>query len=115
MAVTVEMQNTGDSRARREILAGLEHVLGAIRTGHGLTRVWVAAMRARGGECEEGTAVAVARKLAVLLHRLWVTGEVYEPLRHGRSATTVKAAAAWPGQEKKEEDSESERTIASDL
>ena len=22
-----------------------------------------------------------ARKLAVLLHRLWVTGEVYEPLR----------------------------------
>jgi len=27
MAVTVEMQNTGDSRARREILAGVEHVL----------------------------------------------------------------------------------------
>lgn len=25
--------------------------------------------------------VAVARKLAVLLHRLWVTGEAYEPLR----------------------------------
>jgi len=23
--------------------------------------------------------VAVARKLAVLLHRLWLTGEVYEP------------------------------------
>ena len=26
--------------------------------------------------------VAVARKLAVLLHRLWVTAEVYEPLRN---------------------------------
>jgi hypothetical protein len=25
--------------------------------------------------------VAVARKLAVLMHRLWLTGEVYEPLR----------------------------------
>jgi hypothetical protein len=24
--------------------------------------------------------VAVARKLSVLLHRLWVTAEVYEPL-----------------------------------
>jgi transposase len=24
----------------------------------------------------------VARKLAVLLHHLWVTGEVYEPLRN---------------------------------
>jgi hypothetical protein len=27
MAVTIEMQNTGDSRARSEILAGIEHVL----------------------------------------------------------------------------------------
>jgi transposase len=24
--------------------------------------------------------VAVARKLAVLLHRLWISGEVYDPL-----------------------------------
>src|SRR5271165_3423452 len=27
MAVTIELQNTGDSRARREILAGVEHAL----------------------------------------------------------------------------------------
>jgi hypothetical protein len=27
MAVTIEMQNTGDSRARREILASVEHLL----------------------------------------------------------------------------------------
>jgi hypothetical protein len=27
MAVTIEMQNTGDPRARREILAGIGHVL----------------------------------------------------------------------------------------
>jgi len=30
--------------------------------------------------------VAVARKLAVLLHRLWVSGEVYEPLRNSQKA-----------------------------
>ena len=30
--------------------------------------------------------IAVARKLAVLLHRLWTTGEVYEPLRMGSAA-----------------------------
>ena len=30
--------------------------------------------------------VAVAGKLAVLLHRLWVGGEVYEPLRHSQKA-----------------------------
>jgi hypothetical protein len=30
--------------------------------------------------------VAVARKLAVLLHHLWITGEVYEPLRSSEVA-----------------------------
>jgi hypothetical protein len=28
---------------------------------------------------------AAARKLAVLLHRLWVTAEVYEPLRNQKN------------------------------
>ena len=44
----------------------------------------------RGGKnAKKRAAVAVARKLAVLLHRLWVSGEVYEPLRNSN-----KAAAA---------------------
>jgi hypothetical protein len=29
--------------------------------------------------------VAIARKLAVLLHRLWITGEAYQPLGYGRA------------------------------
>jgi transposase len=33
--------------------------------------------------------VAVARKLAVLLHRLWTTGEVYEPLREVQMKVTA--------------------------
>ncbi len=33
-----------------------------------------------GKNAKKRAAVAVARKLSVLLHRLWVTGEVYEPL-----------------------------------
>jgi transposase len=41
-------------------------------------------LAARGGKNQKKRAiVAVARKLAVLLHHLWVTGEVYEPLRQG--------------------------------
>lgn len=37
---------------------------------------------ARGGPAvRRRAAVAVARKLAVLLHRLWITGEAYQPLR----------------------------------
>ena len=38
----------------------------------------------RGGKRGKRRAVvAVARKLAVLLHHLWLTGEVYEPLYQG--------------------------------
>jgi transposase len=36
--------------------------------------------------------VAVARKLAVLLHRLWVTGEGYEPQRHRTARPAARAA-----------------------
>ena len=40
-------------------------------------------MSERGGKnAKKRAVVAVARKLAVLLHRLWVTGEVYKPLRN---------------------------------
>ncbi len=35
--------------------------------------------------------VAVARKLAVLLLRLWQTGEAYEPLRNARRRETALA------------------------
>jgi hypothetical protein len=38
--------------------------------------------------------VAVARKLGILLHRLWVTGELYEPLRNAHTQPQVKKAAA---------------------
>jgi hypothetical protein len=35
----------------------------------------------RGGKnAKRRAVVAVARKLSGLLHRLWITGEVYEPL-----------------------------------
>lgn len=36
---------------------------------------------------------AVARKLAVLLHSLWVSGEVYEPLRNHRSTETTSTSS----------------------
>lgn len=42
-------------------------------------------LAARGGKnAKKRAVVAVARKLAVLLHRLWLTGEVYEPLHNVR-------------------------------
>jgi transposase len=38
------------------------------------------------------TVVAIARKLAVLLHRLWVTGEVYDPHYNRKAAEGAKGA-----------------------
>ena len=35
--------------------------------------------------------MAVARKLAVLLHQLWVTGEVYDPQYNRKAAEAAKA------------------------
>ena len=47
----------------------------------------------RGGKnAKKRAVVAVARKLSVLLHRLWVTAEVYEP----RSTMPAAAVAAKP-------------------
>src|SRR5215467_1224035 len=49
----------------------------------------------RGGKnAKKRAAVTVARKLAVLLHRLWVSGEVYEPLGYASSTVMVQLAAA---------------------
>jgi hypothetical protein len=46
----------------------------------------------RGGKnAKKRAVVAVARKLAILLHRLWVSGEVYEPLRNSQKAMRAVA------------------------
>ena len=48
-------------------------------------------LAARGGKnAKKRAVVAVARKLAVILHHLWITAEVYDPLRN--STRQEKAA-----------------------
>jgi transposase len=48
---------------------------------------------AGGKRAKRRALVAMARKLAVLLHRLWVTGEVYDPL-YNRKAVEARQAKA---------------------
>ena len=58
-------------------------------------RRWGVQLFARGGKnAKKRAVVAVARKLAILLHRLWVSGEVYEPLRNSQAHGRAKARAA---------------------
>ncbi len=50
-------------------------------------------LAARGGNnAGKRAVVAVARRLAVLLHRLWVTDEEYQPLYNASQPSPAKAA-----------------------
>lgn len=76
----------GSRHLRRLLVTCAHYILGPFGPDTALRRFGLA-MAARGGKAAKKRAVvAVARKLAVLLHRLWVTGEVYEPLRNARKA-----------------------------
>jgi transposase len=88
------ISKAGDTMVRRLLVGSAQYILGPFGPDTDLRRYGLRLCERGGKNAKKRAAVAVARKLAVLLHRLWVTGEVYEPLLHGRSATTVQAAAA---------------------
>jgi transposase len=79
----------------RQLLVGSGHyILGPFGPDSDLRR-WGLALAERGGKnAKKRAAVAVARKLAVLLHRLWVTAEVYEPLRNSVARAQNQKATA---------------------
>jgi transposase len=84
----------GDIYLRKMLVQGAHHILGYRGPDTDLRR-WGRMLAARGGKnAKKRAIVAVARKLAVLLHRLWVTGEVYEPLRNSTARTRPSAVAA---------------------
>ena len=75
----------GDRDLRRLLVQSAQYLLGPFAPDTTLRR-WGLALAQRGGaKAKRRAVIAVARKLAVLLHRLWVTGEVYEPLRNAEA------------------------------
>jgi transposase len=81
----------GDRDVRR-LLVQAAHCILRRRAPDSDLRRWGLKRMQRGGKSAKRKAVvAVARKLAVLLHRLWVTGEVYEPLYNRRATRAVAA------------------------
>jgi transposase len=84
----------GDIYLRKMLVQGAHHILGHRGPDTDLKR-WGQKLAGRGGKnAKKRAIVAVARKLAILLHRLWVSGEVYEPLRNSKVGRGVKKAAA---------------------
>jgi transposase len=85
----------GDVYLRKVLVQGSHHILSARGPDTDLKR-WGLKLAERGGKnAKKRAIVAVSRKLAVLLHHLWVSGEVYEPLRNSnKEAKETKQAAA---------------------
>ena len=77
----------GDRYLRTLLVQGAHYILGPFGEDSDLRR-WGRKLAERGGKKAK---VAVARKLAVLLHRLWVSGEAYEPLRNNQKTVSVAA------------------------
>jgi transposase len=77
---------TGDAYLRKLLVNCAHYIMGKFGADSDLRRFGLR-LAARGGKnAKKRAAVAVARKLSVLLHRLWVSGEAYEPLRNSQAA-----------------------------
>lgn len=88
----LRIAKTGDEHVRRLLVGSAQYILGHFGPDCDLRRFGLA-LAARGGKnAKKRAAVAVARKLAVLLHRLWVTGAEYEPLRQADRRALKKPA-----------------------
>lgn len=80
----MHITKAGDKHLRSLLVECAHHILGHLGPDTDLKR-WGLKLAERGGKAaKKRAAIAVARKLSVLLLRLWATGEVYEPLRNSR-------------------------------
>jgi transposase len=82
----------GDEMLRRLLVGSAHYVLGPFGSDSDLRRHGQK-ISARGAKnAKKRAVVAVARKLSVLLHRLWVSGEVYEPLYNANRRQSKEVA-----------------------
>lgn len=70
----------GDGHLRWLLVQCAHHILGEFGQDSDLRRYGLRIAGQGGKSAKKRAAVAVARKLAVVLHRLWVTGQKYDPL-----------------------------------
>ena len=78
----------GDEMLRRLLVGSAHYILGPFGPDTDLRRHGEKIASRGGKNAKKRAVVAIARKLSVLLHRLWITGEPYEPLRNARLART---------------------------
>ena len=78
----LSISKTGCSYLRRLLVQSAHYILGPFGKDGDLRRFGLRLCERGGKAARRRAAVAVARKLAVLLHRLWTSSDPYEPLRN---------------------------------
>ena len=88
------ISKAGDRMLRKLLVGSAHYILGPFGPDCDLRRFGTKLCERGGKNAKKRATVAVARKLAVLLHRLWISGEVYEPLRQASRVPVAQRAAA---------------------
>jgi transposase len=87
----LHITKAGDTMLRRHLVNCAQYILGPFGEDSDLRR-WGLKLAGHGAKSAKKRAIiAVARKLAVLLHRLWLSGATYEPLRNSREPAHATA------------------------
>jgi transposase len=97
----LRITKTGDAYLRRLLVGSAQYILGpfakhTVSVGPDCDlRRWGLKLADRGGKnAKKRAVVGVARKLAILLHHLWKTGEIYDPFY--QSTSEVKESVSLP-------------------
>jgi len=86
----LRITKAGDGMLRKNLVNAAHYILGPFGEDSDLLRFGLRLAERGGKAARKRAVVAVARRLAVLLHRLWVTAAVYQLLGH----RPVRAVAA---------------------
>jgi transposase len=83
----------GDEMLRKLLVRSAHYILGPFGSDSDLRRHGHRIASRGAKNAKKRAAVAVARKLSVLLHRLWVTAELYDPLYNAHRRQEQEGAA----------------------
>ena len=75
----LRIAKTGDALGRRLLVSAAQYILGPFGPECDLRRFGLTIAQRGGKNAKKRAVIAVARKLAVLLHQLWVSGTPYDP------------------------------------
>jgi transposase len=87
----LHISKEGDTYLRTLMVQGAHYILGPFGGDCDLRRWGLKLMQRGGKNAKKRALAAVARRLAVLLHKLWISGAVYEPLRNSQASGAAAA------------------------